>query len=86
MSNSGTSSVDISDITEIKEQNWLQAILSNQAFWVTVVVILICVATAAEQESVATKNNFYNITRNFSPSTSRRSVSRSHAKRRPTKA
>ncbi|MCB1970459.1 MAG: ABC transporter permease [Geminicoccaceae bacterium] len=66
MSNSGTSSVDISDITEIKEQNWLQAILSNQAFWVTVVVILICVATAAEQESFATKNNFYNITRNFS--------------------
>ncbi|MCB1835345.1 MAG: ABC transporter permease [Geminicoccaceae bacterium] len=65
MSTNTTSSVEISDVTEIREQSWLQAILANQAFWVTVTVALICFATAMEQESFATKNNFYNITRNF---------------------
>lgn len=61
-----SSSVEISDVTEIKEQNWLQAMIANQAFWVTITVILLCIATAAYQDSFATKNNFYNITRNFS--------------------
>lgn len=59
-------SVDIADVTHIKEQSWLQGVFANQAFWVTVTVALICVATAMEQDSFATKNNFYNITRNFS--------------------
>ena len=61
-----SSSVEISDVTHIKEQTWLQSVIGNQAFWVTVTVILICVATALEQDSFLTKNNFYNITRNFS--------------------
>ncbi|MGF1474007.1 MAG: ABC transporter permease [Geminicoccaceae bacterium] len=62
-----SSSVAISDVTEIREQNWLTALLANQALWVTVAVALICVATALEQpDSFVTKNNFHNITRNFS--------------------
>lgn len=61
-----TSSVEISDVTGIREQSWFQSFIANQAFWVTVTVVLICVATAMEQDSFATKNNFYNITRNFS--------------------
>ena len=39
--------------------------LSNQAFWVTITVIIICIATAIEQPNFATKANFFNITRNF---------------------
>ena len=62
-----TASVEISDVTHIKEQSWFEAALANQALWVTVAVLLICVATAFEQpDSFVTKNNFYNITRNFS--------------------
>ena len=61
-----TTVAQISDVTEIKEQSWLQGIIANQAFWVTVTVILLCIGTALYQESFATKNNFYNITRNFS--------------------
>ena len=61
-----SSAVEISDVTEIKEQTRLQSTIANQAFWVTVTVILLCIGTALYQESFATKNNFYNITRNFS--------------------
>lgn len=56
----------VSDVTDIKEQTWLQGVVANQAFWVTVTVILLCISTALYQDSFATKNNFYNITRNFS--------------------
>lgn len=62
-----SSSVEISDVTRIREQSWLGSALANQALWVTVAVALICIATAIDQpDSFATKNNFYNITRNFS--------------------
>lgn len=61
------SSVDISDVTHIEESSLLQKLLAAQALWVTLAVALICVATALEQpDSFVTKNNFYNITRNFS--------------------
>ncbi|MEZ5862802.1 MAG: ABC transporter permease [Geminicoccaceae bacterium] len=61
-----SSSVEISDVTRIREQSWFGSILANQALWVTVAVALICIATAIDQpDSFATKNNFYNITRNF---------------------
>ena len=40
--------------------------LANQAFWVSVAVALICLATAWEQpDTFATKANFFNVTRNF---------------------
>ncbi|MEM7024259.1 MAG: ABC transporter permease [Pseudomonadota bacterium] len=61
-----TSSVAIEDVTEIKERSWLATFFSNQAFWVTVAVALICLATAYEQpDTFATKANFFNVTRNF---------------------
>ncbi len=62
-----SSSVDISEVTRIREQSWAGSFLANQALWVTVAVALICIATAIDQpDSFVTKNNFYNITRNFS--------------------
>ena len=63
---SAAASVDTADVAHVREQSWLQAILANQALWVTIVVALICVATAWDQpDTFATKANFYNITRNF---------------------
>ncbi|MGI9501347.1 MAG: ABC transporter permease [Geminicoccaceae bacterium] len=53
------------DVTGIQEKTLWQHMLANQAFWVTVAVIVICIATAIEQPNFATKANFFNITRNF---------------------
>jgi ribose transport system permease protein len=55
----------IDDYTGIQEKTLWQHTIASQAFWVTVTVILICVATAIEQPNFATKANFFNITRNF---------------------
>jgi ribose transport system permease protein len=42
--------------------------VSNQAFWVTLTVLLICFATAYQEPTTfATRANFFNITRNFAP-------------------
>jgi ribose transport system permease protein len=63
---SASSSVAISDVTGLRETTYLQATIANQAFWVTVTVILLCLATAYYQpDTFATKSNFFNITRNF---------------------
>jgi len=60
------SSVDISDVTGLRETTYWQATVANQAFWVTVTVILLCLATTYYQpDTFATKANFFNITRNF---------------------
>jgi ribose transport system permease protein len=60
------SSVDISDVTGLRETTYWQATVANQAFWVTVTVILLCMVTAWHQpDTFATKGNFFNITRNF---------------------
>ncbi len=60
------SSVEISDVTGLRENTLWQATVANQAFWVTVTVIVICLATAYHQpDTFATRANFFNITRNF---------------------
>src|SRR6266478_2463297 len=44
----------------------LHSVLATQAFWVTIVLVLICaVMSWREPESFATADNFFNITRNF---------------------
>jgi ribose transport system permease protein len=59
-------SVEIGDITGLKERTLAQRLLASQAFWVTVTVLLICLATAyQEPQTFPTKANFFNITRNF---------------------
>src|ERR671911_1648689 len=58
--------VAIEDITGLSERTIFQKTLANQAFWVTVAVGLICLATSFEQpDTFATLGNFFNITRNF---------------------
>ncbi len=57
--------IAISDVTGIKEKTLWQHMIANQAFWVTITVILICIVTAYEEPNFATKANFFNITRNF---------------------
>ena len=60
------SSVAIEDVTGLSERTLFQRTLANQAFWVTVAVALICLATAyQEPNTFPTLGNFFNITRNF---------------------
>jgi hypothetical protein len=60
------SSVALDEVTGLSERSLVQRTLANQAFWVTVAVALICLATAWEQpQTFATLSNFFNITRNF---------------------
>jgi ribose transport system permease protein len=58
--------VTIQDVTSLKEQSLLQTLVSNQAFWVTVALAIICVIMSILQpDAFASSENFYNITRNF---------------------
>ncbi len=60
-----TSSVAIEDVTSLQERSALANVIANQAFWVSVAVALICIATAYQQpDTFATKANFFNVTRN----------------------
>ena len=58
--------IAIEEVTGLRERGLWQATVASQAFWVTITVLLICVATAYDQPNTfATKANFFNITRNF---------------------
>jgi ribose transport system permease protein len=59
-------SVAIQDIVGLRGQSLLQRVLASQAFWVTVVLVVIClVMTYLAPTAFSTVDNFYNITRNF---------------------
>jgi ribose transport system permease protein len=58
--------VAIEEVTGLSERTLFQRSIASQAFWVTVAVALICLATAyAQPHTFATASNFFNITRNF---------------------
>jgi ribose transport system permease protein len=58
--------VRIEDVVGVKEQTFLEKMMSSQAFWVTVaLLIIIGVMCYLQPQAFATKSNFYNITRNF---------------------
>jgi ribose transport system permease protein len=60
------SSVAIEDVTGLKERSLIQRLSSSQPFWVTVALLIICIAMTIDQpEAFASADNFYNITRNF---------------------
>jgi len=67
----GTSHPDIGDIriedvVGIKEQTWFERLISSQAFWVTVALILIILLMSYLQpDAFASQANLYNMTRNF---------------------
>lgn len=59
-------SVDIDDVTGIKERTTLQRIFGSQPFWVLIALIVIClVMTWLQPRAFASLDNFFNITRNF---------------------
>ena len=56
----------IQDIVGIKEQTLFERLISSQAFWVTVaLVVIIGVMSVLQPDAFASRANFYNITRNF---------------------
>jgi ribose transport system permease protein len=58
--------VRIEDVVGIKEQTLFERMISMQAFWVTVALIIIIVMMSFLQpKAFASAANFYNITRNF---------------------
>ena len=57
----------ISDIVEVKEKTALQRMLSGQAFWVTVALLVLVVVMSFYEPSFGTADNIANMTRNFAP-------------------
>ncbi len=61
-----TESVRIEDVVGIKEQTLAERLMSSQAFWVSVaLVIIVLVMCYLQPQAFASASNFYNITRNF---------------------
>jgi ribose transport system permease protein len=59
-------SVDIDEVTGLKERNGLQRMLGSQPYWVMVALLLICaVMSWLQPAAFATADNLFNITRNF---------------------
>jgi len=58
--------VEIDEVTGLKEQTALQRILGSQPFWVLVALLLICaVMSWLQPAAFASTDNLFNITRNF---------------------
>src|SRR4051812_49644171 len=58
-------SVRIEDVVGIKEQTIFEKLISSQAFWVTVALLVIIAVMCYLQPAFASRANFYNVTRNF---------------------
>ncbi len=57
--------VSIESVLGVREKTLWQTLVSSQAFWVTIALIVICVLMSIREPRFATEDNFYNITRNF---------------------
>jgi len=57
--------VSIESVLGTKEKGLVGIVISSQAFWVTVALVIICVMMSIREPRFATEDNFYNITRNF---------------------
>ena len=57
----------LSEVVGVREQGWLQRILSSQPFWVSVALALLVVVMTAMEPSFGTSDNAANVTRNFAP-------------------
>jgi ribose transport system permease protein len=56
--------VSLEQTIEHKQHNWLSLVLTSQAFWVTIAMLLACVFLSFSTDAFATSKNLYNITRN----------------------
>ncbi|HLH48445.1 MAG TPA: ABC transporter permease [Roseiarcus sp.] len=52
-------------ILDTSEKTLLEKVLGNQALWVTLTLIILCIVGSVFQENYASEDNFYNTTRNF---------------------
>lgn len=61
------SGVDLSlkDVAQQRESGPLRAILSSQPFWVLMAVLIICIVMSMTTDTFASRENLFNITRNF---------------------
>ena len=57
----------IADVIGIKEQSTFQRVVTNQAFWVAIALLVLIVFMTLLEPSFGTVDNVTNITRNFAP-------------------
>jgi ribose transport system permease protein len=57
----------IGDVVGIREQTVLQRLITNQAFWVAIALLILVVFMTFLEPSFGTVDNITNITRNFAP-------------------
>ena len=60
--------IRIQDVVGIKEQTTFERLISSQAFWVTIaLLIIIGVMSYLQPDAFGTTSNFYNMSRNIAP-------------------
>jgi ribose transport system permease protein len=57
-------SVSLEDTIAHRQHSWLSTLLSSQAFWVMVAILLACIFLSFATDAFFTTKNLYNITRN----------------------
>jgi ribose transport system permease protein len=57
--------VSVESVLDLKEKGPVGTLISSQAFWVAVALIVICLIMSIREPRFASEDNFYNITRNF---------------------
>ncbi|MDQ0393953.1 ABC transporter permease [Labrys monachus] len=57
--------VSIESVLTAQQKGFWQHLVSSQAFWVTIALIVICAIMSIREPRFASEDNFYNITRNF---------------------
>jgi len=57
--------VTLEQTIDQKQHNWLSLLMTSQAFWVTIALVLACIYLSFATNAFATPQNIYNITRNF---------------------
>ena len=60
-----STNVSIESMLGTRQKGLFGLMVSSQAFWVTIALIVICVIMSIKEPRFASEDNFYNITRNF---------------------
>ena len=56
----------LDQVAQQKEHTTLRALISNQPFWVTIALSIMCLVMSRISDVFFTEDNFFNVTRNFS--------------------
>ncbi|MGP1395361.1 MAG: ABC transporter permease [Inquilinaceae bacterium] len=57
--------LSLKDVAQQRESGPLRALLSSQPFWVLMAVLIICIVMSMTTDTFASRENLFNITRNF---------------------